>query len=174
MKNKKKRTILAAVILCTAVSGCGTEYRKDSDIVMEIAGKPVVKAEYQMILEKYDAQVKGRYTTEEANREDFWVMEAEGGRPLDQLMELARDDLLYKKVVAGLAEDSKIPVETDYAAIAGQLEEERERTGAADEVEEYGISSRTLADLYSYVYTDVESKLIESLKKTTWKMQKMP
>lgn len=130
---------------------------------MEIAGYPVVKEEYQMVLRQYDAGVKGRYTTEEANQEGFWTMDLDGGRPLDQVMELAQEDLVYKKVVAKLAKDAGIPGEPDYLALAGQMEKEN-GTQAGDVT--YGPTSRTLEDYYAYVYTDLEAKLMESLKGT--------
>lgn len=165
----RKITILViSAILCAAASGCGAENIKDDDTVIEISGRSVVKAEYQMLLEKYDAGIKGRYTTEEANREDFWTEELEGGRPLDQIMELAEEELIHKKVVAKLASDAGIQVQTDYAAIAEQAEARQEKNDAETPGgnTEYGLAGYSCADLYSYVYTDAESRLVESLKQT--------
>ena len=59
---------MMAVLSAAAITSCGTQTVKDSDLVMEIEGQPVVKAEYQMILENYVAQVKGQYTTDQANQ----------------------------------------------------------------------------------------------------------
>ena len=156
----------AASLLLATASGCGREAVEDSGTVMEIAGYPVVKAEYQMVLRQYDAGVKGNYTTEEANREDFWTMDLEGGRPLKQVMELAKEDLTHKKVVAKLAKDAGIPGEPDYLTLAGQMEKEERETGMQAGDVTYGPTSRTLEDYYTYVYTDLEAKLMESLKGT--------
>lgn len=172
-----KKFLCIALVLGAAVSGCsarsgGRETRSidaalDEKTVMEISGQPVVKAEYQMTLKNYDAGIKGKYTTEEANQEDFWTMDSEEGRPLDQLMELVQEDLVHKKIVAKLAKEAGIKQETDFAAIAEQAEtenNEREGMSLAGNVV-YGPASYRLEDYYSYAYTAAEAELMECLKK---------
>ena len=65
MRNRNKWSILCmTTIFCAAAMiGCGTKTVKDSDVVMEIAGQPVVKAEYQMILAAHKTEVERRYDT---------------------------------------------------------------------------------------------------------------
>ena len=133
---------------------------------MEIAGQPVVKAEYQMVLKSHVPEVKSQYTTEEANAEDFWEMEGGAGSPIGQVMELAREDLARKKVVARLAQEAGIGVQADYGSIVegmGTENTKREGRSASGEVI-YGLTSFTPEDYYSYVYTDLESQLLEKLK----------
>lgn len=168
MQNRRRTLILCmmAVLCAAAVTGCGTKNVKDSDVVMEICGQPVVKAEYQMILNRYVAQVKGEYTTEEANRKDFWSMESENGTPLGRIMELAKEELLHKKAVASLAKEAGIEQETDYLSISRQLEQENDRRGekSTSESTVYGLTTYTPDDYYSYCYTNAEGELLEYLK----------
>lgn len=179
---KKSFFLIMLSFLCTAVSGCGAETVKDADVaessdtlassevVMEIDGQPVVKAEYGMILEKYDAGIKGKYTTEEANRKDFWSMEPPEGEkgPLDQIMELALEDLIHKKVVARLAKEAGAADGLDYMDLEKQVQAEHAGEFAGtmtDGKVQYGVRSRALEDAYTYAYTDAEFQLKESMKK---------
>ncbi len=156
IRMKKSFFLIMLSFLCTAVSGCGAETVKDADVaessdtlassevVMEIDGQPVVKAEYGMILEKYDAGIKGKYTTEEANRKDFWSMEPPEGEkgPLDQIMDYM---------------DLEKQVQAEHAGeFAGTM---------TDGKVQYGVRSRALEDAYTYAYTDAEFQLKESMKK---------
>ena len=163
---------IMAMVCAAAVISCGTPSIEDSDIVMEIAGQPVVKAEYQMVLKRYAAEVKRQYSTEEANAEDFWergVGEEKGkekGGALEQVMGLAEEDLTHKKVVAQLAEEAGIGEKADYLSIMegmGAENAEREGKAASGEVV-YGLTSFAPEDYYSYVYTNLESQLLEKLK----------
>ncbi len=168
MQGKYRKAFLGimAILSAAAITGCGTRSIKDSDVVMEIAGQPVVKAEYQMVLQGYVAEVKSQYSTEEANAEDFWDMDQDGKEPLAQIMELAKDDLIHKKAVAQLAKAAGIAGETDYMSIAGKLETENADRGnkAASGEVVYGLTSFQQQDYYSYVYTNLEAQLLESLK----------
>ncbi len=168
MRNRRQNSFLCimAMACAAAIIGCGTPSIKDGDTVMEIAGQPVVKAEYQMVLKSHVPEVKSRYTTEEANAEDFWEMEGGAGSPIGQVMELAREDLARKKVVARLAQEAGIGVQADYGSIVegmGTENTKREGRSASGEVI-YGLTSFTPEDYYSYVYTDLESQLLEKLK----------
>ena len=168
MQGKYRKAFLGimAILSAAAITGCGTRSIKDSDVIMEIAGQPVVKAEYQMVLQGYVAEVKSQYSTEEANAEDFWDMDQDGKEPLAQIMELAKDDLIHKKAVAQLAKAAGIAGETDYMSIAGKLETENADRGnkAASGEVVYGLTSFQQQDYYSYVYTNLEAQLLESLK----------
>ncbi len=154
-------------VFCAAAIGCGTKTVKNSDTVMEIAEETVVKEEYQMILKSYVARVKGEYTTKEANQKNFWTTKYENGTPLEQIMELAKTDLIEKKVIAQLAKDVGITQETDYISMVEAMNQEntnREEKKTSGNVV-YGLTSFEIEEYYSYVYTTVESKLIENLKK---------
>ena len=152
------------MVCAAAMISCGTPSIEDSDTVMEIAGQPVVKAEYQMVLKHYAPEVKRQYSTEEANVENFWEMEE--GRPLEQVMELAEEDLARKKVVARLAGEAGIGEKADYLSIMeGMGAENTEREGKVSSGEVvYGLTSFAPEDYYSYVYTSLESQLLEKLK----------
>ena len=168
MRNRRQNSFLCimAMACAAAIIGCGTPSIKDGDTVMEIAGQPVVKAEYQMVLKSHVPEVKSQYTTEEANAEDFWEMEGGAGSPIGQVMELAQEDLARKKVVARLAQEAGIGVQADYGSIVegmGTENTKREGRSASGEVI-YGLTSFTPEDYYSYVYTDLESQLLEKLK----------
>lgn len=158
---------MMTAICAAAITGCGTKTVKDNDTVMEIAGQPVVKEEYQMVLNSYAAQVKGYYTTEEANRKDFWTVETEEGTPLGKIMKLAQEDLVRKKVVAQLAKDAGIESDTDYVSMMEAMQKENDRRKNAEDNQEvvYGLTSFSPADYYTYVYTQTEMQLLESLKK---------
>ena len=155
---------IMAMVCAAAMISCGTPSIEDSDTVMEIAGQPVVKAEYQMVLKHYAPEVKRQYSTEEANVENFWEMEE--GRPLEQVMELAEEDLARKKVVARLAGEAGIEEKADYLSIMeGMGAENTEREGKVSSGEVvYGLTSFAPEDYYSYVYTSLESQLLEKLK----------
>ena len=155
---------IMAMVCAAAMISCGTPSIEDSDTVMEIAGQPVVKAEYQMVLKHYAPEVKRQYSTEEANVENFWEMEE--GRPLEQVMELAEEDLARKKVVARLAGEAGIGEKADYLSIMeGMGAENTEREGKVSSGEVvYGLTSFAPEDYYSYVYTSLESQLLEKLK----------
>ena len=124
MRNRNRGIVLCvlAVFCAAAMTGCGTKTVKENDTVMEVAGQHVVKAEYQMIVGSYAAQVKAEYTTDEANRKDFWTMETGNGTPLETIMKLAQEDLIYKKTVARLAKDAGIETETEYVSMMKDLE----------------------------------------------------
>ncbi len=168
MQNRHRSSFLCimAMACAAAIIGCGTPSIKDSDTVMEIAGQPIVKAEYQMVLKSHVAEVKRQYTTEEANAADFWEMERDGVSPGEQAMELAREDLAHKKVVAYLAQEAGIQEPADYLSIMEEMgEENAERKGKASAGEVvYGLTSFAAEDYYSYVYTNLESQLMEKLK----------
>ncbi len=155
---------IMAMVCAAAMISCGTPSIEDSDTVMEIAGQPVVKAEYQMVLKHYAPEVKRQYSTEEANAENFWEMEE--GRPLEQVMELAEEDLTRKKVVTQLAGEAGIEEKADYLSIMeGMGAENTEREGKVSSGEVvYGLTSFAPEDYYSYVYTSLESQLLEKLK----------
>ena len=117
-----------------------------------------------MVLKHYAPEVKRQYSTEEANAENFWEMEE--GRPLEQVMELAEEDLARKKVVARLAGEAGIGEKADYLSIMeGMGAENTEREGKVSSGEVvYGLTSFAPEDYYSYVYTSLESQLLEKLK----------
>ncbi len=157
---------MMAVLCAAATTGCGTKTVKDSDVVMEIAGQDVVKAEYQMILVDYVAEVKQQYDTDTANRKDFWTTGQNGERPLDKIMQLAEENLAEKKVIAQLAKESKSSAVTDYLSIAAQMGEENDRRQTAEETGEvvYGLTSYDVREYYNYVYTQIEYEVVEALK----------
>lgn len=157
---------MMAVLCAAAFTGCGTKTVEDKDPVMEVAGQSVAKEEYQLILRSYAAQVKGQYTTDQANREDFWKLDQPEGTPLSQIMELAGQDILHKKTVARLAREAGIEDATDYGAVMEEMaleNDHRQETGDLGGIV-YGLTSFTPEDYYSYVYTQVEAQLLESLK----------
>ena len=146
-------------VICAAVFiSCGTSAVKDRATVMEIDGQIVQKEEYQMLAQSHVAEVKMQYTTDEANRKDFWTTEFEDGRPVDQLITLTTDELVEKKAIAKLAKDAKIDNDTDYAAMEESL-------GNRNENAVYGVTEMELSDYYEYIYTQTESELLEYLKK---------
>ncbi len=49
--------------------------------VMEVNGQDIVREEYQLVLQRLRAQVKSGYSTEEANRKDFWTGRIDGSTP---------------------------------------------------------------------------------------------
>lgn len=169
MRNRYVRDVLCimAVFCAAAVIGCGTKTVKDSDVVMEAAGQAVVKAEYQMILSGHVSEVERKYDTDTVNQESFWTDGQDGARPLDELMQLAEEDLREKKTVAQLAKSSGIEQKTDYLSIAAQLEEKH---GGQQDAESpgnvsYGLTALGVREYYDYIYTQVKYELIEHLKK---------
>ena len=161
MQGRIRRTISIGMmtVICAAVFiSCGTSAVKDRATVMEIDGQIVQKEEYQMLAQSHVAEVKMQYTTDEANRKDFWTTEFEDGRPVDQLITLTTDELVEKKAIAKLAKDAKIDNATDYAAMEESL-------GNRNENAVYGVTEMELSDYYEYIYTQTESELLEYLKK---------
>lgn len=158
-KGFKPITLGIMTAVCAAVFlSCGTKTVKEDALVMKIGNETVVKAEYQMILKKYAAWVKMQYTTEEANRKDFWTRKWSNGRPLEQIMELAKEELAEKKTVVEMAKEAGLFVSLDY----NDMEEER-RNHTNQSM--YGVAEFELGDYYEYVYTGIEADLEEALKK---------
>ena len=170
MRSRCKIVFFSGVLIAfcaAALTACGTGGIKDTDTVMEINGQSVVKGEYQMILSEYESQVKSQYTTEEANRSDFWTTTFDGKEPLKQIIELAKEDCVQKKVIAQMAKDYGIETETDYISITEQMREinKARESGTSPESPVYGLSAFSLNDYYEYVYSGVEANLLECLKK---------
>ncbi len=168
MRNRYMKKILCmTTVFCAAAwIGCGTKTVEDSDTVMEIAGQSVVKAEYQMILGDYESEVKRQYDTDTANRKDFWTSEQKGRRPVDEIMQLAEEELAQKKTVIWLAADLGIEAQADYLTLAAQMERENDNREGADESGEliYGMNAFQMREYYDYIYTQLEYEVIESLK----------
>lgn len=168
MRNRYVRKILCmmTVFCAAALIGCGTKTIQDSDVVMEIAGQSVVKAEYQMILAAHASEIERKYDTDTVNRKDFWTMEQQEGTPLAQVMQLAETDLKYKKTISQLAAEYGIKTKTDYLSIAADMEQENDRRNNGQDSEEvvYGLTSFGIENYYDYIYTQVEYEVMEKLK----------
>lgn len=148
------------MILCAAaLMGCGTNTIKPDDRVMEIAGNVVVREEYEMILKRYISEVTRQYTTEDVNKKNFWNTEVEGKYPIEQIMELAKDELVYKKTIAYLAEQAGMEQETEYVPLMTKMHDANNSDGM-----QYGLTSYEPADYYSYIYKGIEAEVIENLK----------
>lgn len=135
--------------------------------VMEVNGQDVVREEYQLILQRLRAQVKSGYSTEEANRKDFWTGRIDGSTPLEEIMGLAEEELIRDKVIASMAEARGIRADADYESLKESMEQEnasRSRKEASGEVN-YGLITYTEEAYYQYFYTELESELTEALKK---------
>ena len=135
--------------------------------VMEINGQDVAKEEYQSEIKRFQAQVKSGYSTDEANRKDFWTTEVDGGTPLSVIMNLAKEDLIYKKTLSSMAKENGIQADMDYSAMKSAMEEEnasRLKKGTSGGVA-YGLSSYTEESYYQYAYSELEAELMEKLKK---------
>lgn len=154
-------------VFCAAAMGCGTKTVGDSEVVMEIAGQPVVKAEYQMIAGSCQNEVKQQYDTDTVNHKDFWVTGEPGERPLDKAMQLARDTLAFNKTVAQLAREKGMTAELDYLSLTAQQEGENARREEAKDSGGtfYGITAFGIREYYDYVYTQAEYELTEILKR---------
>lgn len=157
---------ILAVFCAAAFMGCGTKTVGDSEVVMEIADQPVVKAEYQMIVDSCQAKIKQQYDTDTVNSKDFWNTGEPGERPLDKAMQLAREALVSNKTVAQLAEEKGIAAELDYLSLAEQQEGENARREGAEASGGtlYGITAFGIREYYDYAYTQAEHELIEILK----------
>lgn len=163
---EKLNKIIRQIAVCMVIvysaavfTGCGTVNVKMEDAVMEAAGQTVVRAEYEMILSGYVSEVKRQYSTDEVNSDKFWTTEIDGNLPLEQIMQLAEEEILHKKTVAYLAKEAKVAQETDYVSIMAQLESKTSAEGIT-----YGLTSYEPKDYYTYIYTGIESDLIESFK----------
>ncbi|MBO5303228.1 MAG: peptidyl-prolyl cis-trans isomerase [Lachnospiraceae bacterium] len=157
---KKSFSLGMIAVVCVAVlSACGTKTVENDAPVMKIGDEMVVKAEYQMIVDRYRSNVTRQYTTEEINQENFWTTEhKESVRPVDEVMELALKDITQKKVIAQLAKNAGTVTDTDYLSILEQM-------GVHNEESIYGLSNFEIDDYYAYVYTGIEAEYIESYKK---------
>lgn len=167
MRERYVKTILCILaVFCAAAMGCGTKTVGDSEVVMEIAGQPVVKAEYQMIVDSCQAKIKQQYDTDTVNRKDFWTDGEQGERPIDKIMQLAGEALISNKTVAQLAGEKGIAAKLDYLSLAAQQEGENTERKAAGESGEvvYGLTSFGIREYYDYIYTQAEYELIEILK----------
>lgn len=166
LKRYVKYILCILAVFCAAAMGCGTKTVEDSEVVMEIAGQPVVKAEYQMIIDGCQNEIKQQYDTETVNRKDFWTMGELGERPLDKIMQLAGETLVRDKTVAQIAEEKGVAAELDYLSLAAQQEGENDRRKEAEESGGtlYGVTAFGLREYYDYAYTQAEYELVEMLK----------
>lgn len=135
--------------------------------LMKISGQDVTALEYQMVLEQYQTRVKGGYTTEQANDKDFWISEFDGRSPLKEVMELAEADLAHKKTVAAMAASRGVGETLDYESFEKSWQQENEGRSRKNDGGGvvYGLSSFPKETYYQYLYQEMESRLIESLKK---------
>lgn len=161
--------VFAAVLLLLAGLILYIRFQKPEELrpVMEINGQDVTKEEYQSEIKRFQAQVKSRYSTDEANRKDFWTTQLDGETPLSVIMDLAKEDLIYKKTLSSMAKEKGIQADMDYSAIKSSMEEEnasRSQKETSGEIT-YGLSAYTEETYYQYVYTELEAELIEKLKK---------
>lgn len=155
----KRISIGMMTVICAAVlSSCGTKTIESDATVMEIDQQTVQKEEYQMIAQSYIAEVTRQYTTEEANQKDFWTTEFAEGKPVEKLIALTKEELIEKKVVAKLAEDAGIDSVSDYQSLKDKMDSHNEESA-------YGLTNMDISDYYEYAYTELESELIEYLKK---------
>lgn len=161
-----KHLLCILAVFCAAAVGCGTKTVGDSEVVMEIAGQPVVKAEYQMIVDSCQTEIKQQYDTDTVNRKDFWTIGEPGERPLDKIMQLAEKTLVYDKTVAQLAGEKGIAAELDYLSLTAQQERENNRREEAEGSGGtlYGIAAFGIREYYDYAYTQAEYELAEILK----------
>lgn len=167
MRNRYAKGLLCMIFIfsAAAVMGCGAKSVKDSDVIMEIAGQPVVKAEYQMILASRANEVRRQYSTEEANRRDFWTSAQEGGKPLELAMQLAGEELAGNKVIAQLAGEYGMDAHLDYLSLASMAEQENDTRQDAQKSGKavYGLSSYDMETYYEYAYTQAGYEAAEKL-----------
>lgn len=160
MQGKFKRNFflgILTVICAAAFCACGTNAVEEDAPVMEIDGQSVVKEEYQMLVREHVSEVTRQYSTDEANREDFWTEKFSQGEPLKELMRLTKEELVYQKTIVGLAQELGITEAVDYLT----LKEQQENPKASG----YGLSSGEMKDYYSYVYTGLRAQVTEELKR---------
>lgn len=160
-----KISVIFAIVCAAALTGCGTNTIKETDVVMQINQQEVVKAEYLMILDKHEAEVKRQYTTDQANQKNFWSQEYNGEKPISQLMGLTQSELVHYKIIAELAKEYGISDATDYETIITNCRTENESRLGDDKEIVYGLLSFEEADYYAYVYQDIEARLLEMIKK---------
>lgn len=157
---RKRRWLRIVLMICTTLlSGCGTNHVKDTDPIITINNQSVVKAEYQMVLKKHQAEIKRTYTTKEVNQKDFWTTKYNDSTPLAQLMQVVKEDLTSKKVVAELAKEAGVRQQSDYETISQQY------TATSQNKTLYGLSENKLENYYDYIYSGLESEVLEMLKK---------
>ena len=149
--------MLLTAMCAAGTASCGTHTVGSYDTVMEIDGEAVVKEEYQRIVESYASEVKMQYTTEEANRKDFWTADFSGERPLEQIMELAERELVQKKTLANIAKEEKILDVPDYKSMEEQMQRHEEESI-------YGLTEYNMDVYYEYKFTEIESDVTEYLK----------
>lgn len=155
--------VLAAVILL--VLGTVLSQKKGTDTVMTIDGQTVTREEYQMVLSSLQGQVQSAYSTEEANREDFWTRSGEDA-PLGTLMNLALEKLKEEKVILAMAREKGISADLDYESIKAAYEADAGVRSDREDQEQtvYGPDSLSMAAYYDYCYASLRSELEEALK----------
>lgn len=172
MRAEKKRRIfyivpgilIAAAVLTGLYLGIS---RKDgADTVMTINGQPVTREEYQMVRSSFQSQVQASYSTQEANSRDFWSRSGGEDSPLNQVMELALQELKEKKVMVSMAEENGIDAALDYDTVRSDYEADADvRSNREDQTQTvYGPDSLSLASYYEYRYTSLGADLRETIK----------
>lgn len=172
MKAEKRRQVfyiipgilIAAVVLVGLYFGI---FRKSgTDTVLTIEGQPVTREEYQMVLSSFRSRVQSAYSTEEANRDDFWEDSGEGDSPLNEIMDLALQELKENKVIVSMAKANGIDADLDYDTIKSDYEADADVRSDRDSQEQtvYGPDSLSMASYYSYRYTSLRTELEEALK----------
>lgn len=172
MKAEKKRRIfyiipgilIAAVVLTGLYFGI---FRKSgTDTILTINGQPVTREEYQMVLSSFCSRVQSAYSTEEANREDFWSDSGDEDSPLNEIMDLTLRELKENKVTVSMAEINGINTDMDYDTIKSDYEADADVRSDRDSQEQtvYGPDNLSFASYYGYRYTSLRAELEEALK----------
>ncbi len=125
-----------------AFTGCGAAHTGAADVVMEVDGQEVARSEYETTVRRYVSEVKRQYPTDAVNQEQFWTTEIDGRLPIEQLMQLAKEDLIHKKTVVALAKEYGVYQETDtydtyvYTVMEAELTEcfKRQKTVSENEL----------------------------------------
>ncbi len=132
----------------------------NDDTVMIINNQKVTKEEYQMIIDKYQAQVKSKYSTEDANKKDFWTINSNGSTPLNEIINLANEELIKNKVLLKIAKDNKIKINVEFNDIKNTILEKNKFKNNS-----FGLSSYTLYNYYKYLYYTLENEVENFLRK---------
>lgn len=170
----KRRISLTAGILCAAAIGFGIYLGTGSsngqltleDTLITINSEEVCKEEFQTLLLKYRANVMSSYTTDQVNQKNFWETDADGVKPVDEIVQRTLEELTEKKAIKQMAVRNGLIKDFSFETLKEGLEQENQQreTNMQNNQVIYGKTAYDLETYYEYIYSNIETVLSRHLR----------
>ena len=167
--------LLLLILVLTAtffLSKPKSKILKNTDIVAVINGEQVEMGEFFIILRQNKSAVFDRFKEfidkdGSISDEVFWNNQYNGIKPIDQLKEVAMQNLIRIKIEQQLARKNGLITEFNYTSFVELWRKENTRRKKAVKNNEaiYGPMQHLMDSYYNYVYTIMVTELKDKLRK---------